>query len=116
MFSAILSYVLALWDRSSKSFNAGHVLAQGGEVVVADIEARQRPEDGRRMDGRCTVWMALGELRMHAHGSDGGHSRAFRKSRRDLPRASCLERIPREIERRQRLVVRDAIRKRFDAI
>ena len=36
-------YLLALWDGSSESFDARHVLAIVGEVVIADIETRQRP-------------------------------------------------------------------------
>ena len=36
-------YLLALWDGSSESFDARHVIARVGEVVVTDIETRQRP-------------------------------------------------------------------------
>ena len=39
----IFMYLLALWDGSSESFDAGHVLAMVGEVVLADIQTRQRP-------------------------------------------------------------------------
>ena len=41
--------LLALWNGTGESFDARHVAAVVGEVVVADIETRHRPDGG--MDG-----------------------------------------------------------------